>query len=172
MGGCRGRTSDGWAQSPQPEVRAAASLEGGHWLPTAVPRSGLLGPGADRSWTWRPWAPSPPADGERKQHGQAGTEPAFPARGCSQGPVGVRGDSRAQQWAAAVGNPALVVPEGGARPLRTAPGVGLRVVTQHELATPPRCAHWAQVLGRLVDPSRRTPPHSSAVLCPQGGLSE
>lgn len=83
-----------------------------------------------------------------------------------------RGDSRAQQWAAAVGNPALVVPEGGARPLRTAPGVGLRVVTQHELATPPRCAHWAQVLGRLVDPSQRTPPHSSAVLCPQGGLTE
>lgn len=105
--------------------------------------------GAARCWSFLQM-------GSTGQRGGEHVEPAFPAGGGGGGGTGppraLWGDGRAQQWAAAVGKAAPVVPEGGARSLWMAPVVCLRAVTQRELAVPPRCVHQAQVLGRLPPP--------------------
>lgn len=64
-------------------------------------------------------------------------ELAFPDQAGAGFPGPHKGDSKAQERATAVGKPALMVPEGGARSLWTAPGVCM-VVTQHEPVASPR----------------------------------
>lgn len=107
----------------------------------------MQGTGTARCWSFLQM-------GSTGQRGGEHVEPAFPAGGGggTGPPRALWGDGRAQQWAAAVGKAAPVVPEGGARSLWMAPVVCLRAVTQRELAVPPRCVHQAQVLGRLPPP--------------------